>query len=92
MENIFYKMIHALDDDLELKIDPSTKFILTFHKDFNDIGYTITVTDMFTKKQIHSNEYHQYEFDTLFDIFKKYTTKLPSMVMKLIYKSYKFIR
>jgi len=85
MNAIFYKMIHALDDEMELNIDSGKQFTLTFYKYFNYIGYTIRVIDMYTNTEIYSNKYHRYEFETLFDIFEKSTSKLPSMVMKLIY-------
>ena len=85
MDNIFYKMIRALDDDIELNIDSGKQFTLSFHKYFNYIGYTIKVVDLYTNKEIHSNEYHRYEFETLFDIFEKSTFKLPCMVMELMY-------
>jgi len=85
MDTIFYKMIRALDDEIELNIDSGKRFTISFHKYFNYIGYTIKVIDLHTNNEIHSNEYYRYEFETLFDIFEKYTFKLPCMVMEIIY-------
>ena len=84
MNKIFYKMIHELDDEIHLNVDPTQTFILTFYKHFNDIGYSISVLDIYNKP-IYKNSYHRPEFETLHDIFVKSTIHVPSMTLTLLY-------
>ena len=85
MEPIFNKMIRYLGDYIVLNIGSNKNLFLTFNKNFNEINYTISVINTNTHKPIYSNIYYHPDFESLFEIFKELTTKMPTMNMIIKY-------
>ena len=85
MDRIFNKMIHYLNDYIALNVGYNKDLFLTFNKNFNEINYTISVINTNTNKPIYSNIYYHSDFESLFEIFKELTTKMPTMTMILKY-------
>jgi len=85
MDEIFYEMIHYLNDHIDLDVKSNETLSLTFTKYFNEINYTILVFNTDTKRQIYSNTYYHSDFETLFEIFNQMTNKISTMNMILKY-------
>jgi hypothetical protein len=85
MERIFNKMIHYLGDSIPLNVESNKDLFLTFHKNFNEIDYTILIINTNTNKPVYSNTYYHPDFDVLFNIFNQSTIKMTTMDMILKY-------